>query len=131
MRELVPVIAAVIRNGERVLIALRPPHKRHGSLWEFPGGKVIGGESHLETAQRELAEELGVAVLSVGSPVFVARDPGSTFEIHFVETEINGEPMPIEHLALHWATSDELEALPLAPTDAAFVKQYLTRMKES
>src|SRR5690606_12591965 len=38
------VIAAVIEREGRYLLARRPSHKRHGGLWEFPGGKLDEGE---------------------------------------------------------------------------------------
>ena len=57
------VLAAVIWEGDSVLICQRPPHKRHGGLWEFPGGKVRPGESRLDAARRELWEELNLKVL--------------------------------------------------------------------
>lgn len=40
----IKVTAAVIGDGERVLVCKRPVGKRHGGLWEFPGGKVEPGE---------------------------------------------------------------------------------------
>jgi 8-oxo-dGTP diphosphatase len=40
----IPVIAAIIRRGERYLVGRRPDGKRHGGLWEFPGGKLMDGE---------------------------------------------------------------------------------------
>ncbi|MCK7504065.1 MAG: NUDIX domain-containing protein [Desulfobacterales bacterium] len=58
------VIAAVIRRDGRYLVGRRPDGKRHGGLWEFPGGKVDPGESRLEAAHRELGEELGMQALS-------------------------------------------------------------------
>ena len=54
------VLATVIRRDGRLLVCQRPSHKRHGGLWEFPGGKVEPGESDLAASRRELAEELGV-----------------------------------------------------------------------
>ncbi|MEC7847719.1 MAG: NUDIX domain-containing protein, partial [Gemmatimonadota bacterium] len=36
----ISVVAAIIRKENRVLLGRRPDHKRHGGLWEFPGGKV-------------------------------------------------------------------------------------------
>jgi mutator protein MutT len=60
------VIAAVLARGEKLLVCQRPPHKRHGGLWEFPGGKVEAGEDDETAARRELAEELGIEVESVG-----------------------------------------------------------------
>ncbi len=50
------VIAAVIRRGPELLVCRRPAHKRHGGLWEFPGGKCEPGESDADTARRELLE---------------------------------------------------------------------------
>ena len=41
----IPVVAAVIRRENKVLLARRPDHKRHGGLWEFPGGKIDEGET--------------------------------------------------------------------------------------
>src|SRR5690606_20769929 len=60
------VLAAVIRRDGRWLVCRRPAHKRHGGLWEFPGGKLEPGESLLEAATRELEEELAVRVTGVG-----------------------------------------------------------------
>ena len=93
------VIASVIRRNGRVLLCKRPVHKRHGDLWEFPGGKVEAGESDLEAARRELAEELNVRVLSVGPVTFSVADPGSDFVIEFLPVEIQGEPACIEMLS--------------------------------
>ena len=52
------VTAAVIFDGERVLITRRPDNKSHAGLWEFPGGKVDPGESPEQALCREIREEL-------------------------------------------------------------------------
>lgn len=117
------VIAAVIRRDDTLLICRRPAHKRHGGLWEFPGGKCESGESDAESITRELAEELGVRVHSVGTELFSASDPDSPFVIAFVSVQIDGEPRCIEHAAIRWVTVAELAHLPLAPSDAKFVGQ--------
>ena len=67
------VLASVIQRHDRFLVCRRPLHKRHGGLWEFPGGKVKDGETDLEVARRELAEELGVHVTAVRSVEHVLR----------------------------------------------------------
>ena len=46
------VIAAVIGRADTLLLCQRPPHKRHGGLWEFPGGKLEPGESDADAARR-------------------------------------------------------------------------------
>ena len=121
----VRVLAAVVRRDGRYLVARRPAHKRHGGLWEFPGGKLHEGEGDAEAAVRELREELALEVASVGRLLFEVADPGSPFVIAFVEVEAAGEPRPLEHEALLWATPDELASLPLAPSDGRFVEDVL------
>jgi len=115
------VIAAVVRRDGRFLVGRRPAGKRHGGLWEFPGGKIDPGESWLEAAHRELGEELGIHATSVGRLLLEVADPGSPYVIVFVEVEAAGKPVPTEHSEIGWYTPDELGALPLAPADARFV----------
>ena len=129
----VRVIAAVIERGERVLVAQRPVGKRHGGLWEFPGGKIEAGETDEDAARRELAEELGVGVLGAGAVLAEIRDPGSPFVIVYRRVRIEGTPSAIEHAAIRWVTLAELAAMAagedagdagqLAPSDAAFVRR--------
>jgi len=121
----IPVVAAVIRRGGAVLLGLRPAHKRHGSMWEFPGGKVLDGESLGDALARELREELGVRVSRGAPALFVARDPGSPFEIHFVPVEIEGTPRAVEHQEVRWVALADLASLPLAPADRRFVREGL------
>jgi 8-oxo-dGTP diphosphatase len=118
----VPVLAAVVSRDGRWLLCRRPAHKRHGGCWEFPGGKLEHGETHLDAARRELREELGVEVTAVGDVIFRARDPGSAFVIEFTVVSIRGEPAAIEHSEIRWVTPAEAADQALAPADRAFVE---------
>jgi len=119
---LVTVVAAVIRRENRYLVGRRPLQKRHGGLWEFPGGKVHEGEEPFAAARRELDEELALEATGAGATLHRVRDGDSPFVIHFVEVETRGEPTPLEHDAVGWFTASELARLPLAPADASFVR---------
>jgi mutator protein MutT len=119
------VVAAVVRRADTMLICLRPAHKRHGGLWEFPGGKCEPGESDADAITRELHEELGVRVVRTYDALATFSDPGSPFEIVFLPVDIDGEPACLEHDALRWGTAAELRALPLAPSDRRFVECLL------
>lgn len=119
----VRVLAAVIRRHGRYLVGKRPAHKRHGGLWEFPGGKVRDGETTGAAIQRELREELALDAVEVGTTLSIQRDPGSRFVIEFVAVNITGEPDSIEHDELAWYDRDSLARMALAPADRAFVQQ--------
>jgi len=116
-------MAAVIRRGDRLLLGCRPSEKRHGGLWEFPGGKVGPGESRQAAIERELSEELAVRATGVGRVLLEVRDHGSPYLILFVEVRIEGEPRPLEHSRLGWFLPEEATLLPLAPADARFLRE--------
>jgi len=117
---MIRVVACVVEREGALLLGQRPAHKRHGGLWEFPGGKLEPGESTLDAARRELSEELGVHVLRAQPAEFARPDPGSSFVIEFVPVEIEGTPQCLEHAALAWIPEDELFTVPLAPSDRSY-----------
>lgn len=118
----IQVVAAVAWRGDRVLVCRRPAHKRHGGLWEFPGGKLEPGETFPEAAARELMEELGVTLTSMGPERARFQDPGSPYVIHFHDVAFEGEPRDLEHEGLAWVPPGDLDALDLAPTDRRFAR---------
>lgn len=121
------VVAAVIRREGDVLLCRRPGEKRHGGLWEFPGGKVRDGESLLAAARRELREELGIEVRRAApEPAARIDDPGAPFVIEFLPVEIEGEPRPIEHPEISWVAPAALRGYPLAPADRTFAREHLS-----
>ena len=62
-RRPVDVAVGVLIDGDgRFLVTSRPAGKVYAGHWEFPGGKVEAGESIEAALQRELHEELGIAI---------------------------------------------------------------------
>jgi mutator protein MutT len=116
------VVAAVLRRGDTVLLCRRPLEKRHGGLWELPGGKVHPGETPRQALARELEEELGLALTAASAPLAQLDDPGSTFTIAFHPVEARGEPEPREHLEVRWVEIARAGAYELAPSDRRFVE---------
>lgn len=130
----VRVVAAVLVRDGSYLLGRRPVAKRHGGLWEFPGGKLDPGESTLEAARRELTEELDLEVTGIGRRLLRVADGRTSFVIDFVEVFARGEPVALEHEALGWFEPVVMSGMPLAPADAAFVRrlrQVSTRPKET
>lgn len=103
------------------MLAQRPPDKKLGGLWEFPGGKVEAGESAEAALHRELQEELGctVRISQTLTPFVHDYSWGSIELIPFVceLTADSTEPHPHEHTALAWVERSQLCAYELAPAD--------------
>ncbi len=115
----VHVAAAVIRGGDgRVLIARRPETAHQGGLWEFPGGKVEGGETVRAALVRELREELAIEVAAACRLIQIRHDyPDKHVLLDVWEvTRFDGEPQGAEGQPLAWVAAD---ALPLYAFPAA------------
>lgn len=60
---MIEVVCAIIINAEgKVFSARRAAHKPSAGFWEFPGGKKEAGESAEAALQREIKEELNLAI---------------------------------------------------------------------
>ncbi len=118
------VVAGAIADAEgRVLIAQRPRGRHMAGRWEFPGGKLTAGEDPYAGLQRELAEELGIAVRDA-KPLIRLRhvypERRVLLDVWQV-TAYDGEPQPLEAQALAWARPDELPRHDLLEADRAIV----------
>jgi len=122
---LVDVVAAVIEREGRLLLACRAATKRHGGLWEFPGGKIAPGESLKDALARELKEELDLELADAGAVLSSVADEHAGVLVHFIKATVYGEPVLLEHQACDWLTLQEIERLPLAPADQRFVAAAL------
>jgi 8-oxo-dGTP diphosphatase len=119
-----PVTAALIRRGGRVLIAQRRAGDHQALLWEFPGGKIGFGERPEDALVREIEEELAYRIrvdslFSVESHLY--EHAGSRRHIlllvYLCSPDQEGEPTPVGAAAIAWVTPDEMAAYPFAPAD--------------
>ncbi|MGM0575930.1 MAG: (deoxy)nucleoside triphosphate pyrophosphohydrolase [Myxococcota bacterium] len=118
-------VVAAVMPGERpgeVLVFRRAPHKDHGGLWEFPGGKVEPGETEPEALAREIREELGLDV-EVGRRLWAGEaEAGRPLQVAFWEvTPAAGRPSLVDHDAMRSVGPAGFGSLPWAPVDDAFV----------
>lgn len=108
----------------RVLIAERLGGGPFNGLWEFPGGKIVSGESSSEALSRELAEELGIEVTAFASFMNLRHeyvDRTVTIEF-FIVSEWNSDPVGREGQALRWVPRESLDAAELLPADVPVVE---------
>lgn len=113
------MVGAVIRDGDKVLAALRPMGKSLAGYWEFPGGKVEAGEDPRAALRREIREELGCEV-HVGDLIVrhVHDYPDATIALSTYWCTISdGAPTALEHAELRWITISELDTLRWPPAD--------------
>ena len=114
------VVAAVIRRGDRILIARRRDGAERGGQWEFPGGKVEAGEGEPEALRREIREELGCE-LTVGRLLVRHRHryPDLEVELAFYACELppGSDPLPLGCAALEWAEGAWLPAWDFCEAD--------------
>jgi len=116
----IAVAAGILRDSlDRVLIAQRPAGGHAGGFWEFPGGKLHPGETPAEGLQRELQEELGVAVEAVVPFITFRHEyPERVVELHvFLVERYSGEPRGVEGQPLRWVAVAELQAANLLEAD--------------
>jgi 8-oxo-dGTP diphosphatase len=121
---LVAAVALVDTDG-RVLLARRPEGKEMAGLWEFPGGKVLPGESPESALVRELKEELGLDTAeSCLAPFTFASHRYPAFHLLmplYVCRRWTGVPTPLERQELAWVRPKQLNDYPMPPADRPLV----------
>lgn len=84
-RQPVDVAVGVLIDGQgRFLLTSRPQGKVYAGYWEFPGGKVEGGETVEQALRRELQEELGITIgAALPWQVTLMDYPHALVRLHF------------------------------------------------
>lgn len=114
---------ALIDADNRILLAKRPVGKTLAGLWEFPGGKLIEGETPEQCLIRELQEELSIATFKTCLAPF-------TFTSHryedfhlvmflFLCRKWEGILQSMESQELKWVLPLELKHYPMPPANLA------------
>jgi 8-oxo-dGTP diphosphatase len=120
------VVAALIERDGRLLVGQR---RRGGSFalkWEFPGGKVRGGEKLEAALARELREELGVEA-AIGREVYRTRHRyramAGEVRLVFFAARIGGEPRNLVFEDVRWVEREQLGSLDFLPADRELVSR--------
>ncbi len=126
---LVTAVALVDSDG-RVLLGQRAADKHMGGMWEFPGGKVHGGETPESALVRELKEELGIDIsASCLAPFTFASHYYSSTENNgfyllmplFICRVWQGQVRGLEGQALKWLRPNDMANLEMPPADRPLV----------
>lgn len=125
-------VGVVFDHAGRVLIDQRHEEGLLGGLWEFPGGKQEEGEVITATIERELAEELAIAV-EVGEELISLEHAYSHKRLRFVVhlcRWIAGEPQPLASQQVRWVEPAELDAYPFPAANARIIAALRLRLAE-
>ncbi|RDV44147.1 DNA mismatch repair protein MutT [Leifsonia sp. ku-ls] len=120
------VVAAVVRDGGRVLACRRAAGRDAAGRWEFPGGKVEPGEDPAAALVREIREELGIGI-HVGALLdrsVTPRADGPAIDLACYDCTLAG-PAPgssTDHDALRWLPPERLAELDWADADRPAVR---------
>lgn len=125
------VTAAIIKDGDKVLICQRAEDDECGMLWEFPGGKRERGESLEECIKREIKEELELEIEVLGvfttSVYYFSQN-----EIHFTvfNAKIKGGEIKLNvHNDAKWVTVEEFGRYEFMPADIVFVERLVKEQR--
>jgi A/G-specific adenine glycosylase len=124
-------IGVVVKNG-KVLITQRKAEGLLGGLWEFPGGKILDGETPEAACVRELKEEVN---LNVEINTFVARIRHAYTHFKIIadvfacrclsgKVRLNG---PVD---FRWITLSDIDRYPFPKANHKFIPE-LKRLLES
>lgn len=126
-------ILALVRRGDRFLLVRRAKPPNQGR-WGFPGGVQELGETVVEAALRELAEETGVQGASpriLTALDAIERDEAGRIHYHYTLIVVqfdwaSGEGEAADDAeALGWFRLEDIETLPALPTVGTLILQAL------
>ena len=125
------VTAAIIRDGDKILICQRAADDECAMLWEFPGGKRENDETLEECIIREIHEELELEIKVLG--VFttsIYKFNGNQIHFTVYNAEIIGGSLKLNvHNAAEWVTLEEIGAYEFMPADIEFVEKILMELE--
>ena len=106
-KNIVDVVGAIIKDGDRYLVGQRAANKSQGGLWEFMGGKIEPGETPEQALARECREELALEIENERIIDSVVHDyPEKTIRLTLISCSPKSGSVPAEMDAIDFAPAD-------------------------
>lgn len=123
---MIKVVAAILQNDDKILIAKKREGKPLAGFYEFPGGKVEEGENPEDSLVRELMEEMSIKVTVkdyVGKSIYDYGN-GKVIELLGYTAEIiEGDIVLTDHDEYRWVTLEEVRNYNIAPADIPLISK--------
>ena len=105
-------VGAIITNatGKVLLVKRRDDEDFMPSVWEIPGGGVDERETLLEALQREILEETGLNLSTIGYPICNTCSYGDTTQYNYhITLDVSNPWIELtEHSEYAWVSIDNL-----------------------
>jgi len=100
------VVAAVISQEDKILIARRKKGKHLELKWEYPGGKLENNEKEDDALKRELKEELNIEIIEMSffdEYLYEYKELSKKLKLVFYHIfQFEGEMQNLVHHQLKW-----------------------------
>jgi 8-oxo-dGTP diphosphatase len=126
--DIIEVVGAIIKDGDRYLVGQRAANKSQGGLWEFIGGKIEPGETLEQALARECREELDLEIENECVIDSVIHEyPEKTIRLTLISCSPKSGSIPkaLEHQQIKWVTRAEMDALDFAPADRELIRKQI------
>lgn len=126
------VVVGLIEKNNKFLIARRSTGLKDAiGTWEFPGGKVLEGESEKTTIEREIKEELEINIKAIKFLINnIYKYPTKAIDLRLYECKyISGEIKLHDHSEYIWVGKDKILDYNLSPADLPLA-EYVRNMKK-
>ncbi len=125
MENVKDVVAAILFDNNKVLIAQRATDDPLAGYWEFPSGKTEEGESTSDSLNREMQEEFCIDIEVgefFGSSLFT-YDKATIRLLAYMCRWTGGEMRSTVHHDYRWVEINELDQYVFAPADRPLVEK--------
>ena len=125
MQRISVVAGILIDKNKRLLLSQRQSFKTFPLQWEFPGGKVVAGESPEMALIRELKEELNIDAKQLKFFLKIEHDYDQLKVLidFFLVNSWEGRLIANEGQALDWFKLDQLRKVDLLEADDLVIKK--------
>lgn len=128
---MIKVVAALIENNDKVLLARRSTGDINVlGKWEFPGGKVEPDENEFNAIEREIKEEFELTIKAKEFLINnVCEYPTKVVDLRLYKCDyVSGEFNLHDHSEYKWVDKKELLEYDLAPADIPLA-EYVKKVK--
>ena len=126
----IEAVIALLKKDDKYFIQKRAPKGLLADLWEFPGGKVEKGESLIDALNREMREELNVAVRKAEF-VMTLQHFYTQYRVHLTAFRCELDSYPSSDSTHRWVSVAQLFQYPMPSGSAKIVDKLLSRAQGS